>query len=67
MIAFDRLAGNFARPVGNVTGFTLDSYELEQKCLQLLKELTPLTSRVAVLVDPDNAQSLLLRADEVIQ
>ena len=50
----ERLAGNFARPVGNVTGFTLHNYEQEQKCLQLLKELAPHTSRVAVLVNPDN-------------
>ena len=51
---FERLAGNFARPVGNVTGLTLGSIEQDQKCLQLLKELAPRTSRVAVLVNPDN-------------
>ena len=51
---FDRLAGNFARPVGNVTGLTLDSLEQDQKCLQLLKELAPRTSRVVVLLNPDN-------------
>jgi putative ABC transport system substrate-binding protein len=50
----ERLAGNFARPVGNVTGFTLGSYEQEEKGLQLLKELAPRTSRVGVLVNPDN-------------
>ena len=51
---FERLAGNFARPVGNVTGVTLNSTEQDQKCLQLLKELAPRTSRVAVLANPDN-------------
>jgi putative ABC transport system substrate-binding protein len=51
---FERLAGNFARPVGNVTGLTLDSPGQDQKCLQLLKELAPRTSRVAVLANPDN-------------
>ena len=50
----ERLAGNFARPVSNVTGFTLESLGQEEKCLQLLKELAPRTSRVAVLVNPDN-------------
>jgi putative ABC transport system substrate-binding protein len=49
----EKLAGNFARPAGNVTGLTLNNRELEQKCLQLLKELAPRTSRVAVLVNPD--------------
>jgi len=48
-----RLAGNLAHPTGNVTGFTLTSVEQELKCLQLLKELAPPTSRVAFLVNPD--------------
>ncbi len=51
---FERLAGNFARPAGNVTGLTLYSIEQEEKCLQLLKELAPRTSAVAILVNPDN-------------
>ncbi len=54
---FERLASNFARPVGNVTGLTLDSVGQEAKCLQLLKELAPRTSRVAVLLNPDNPNS----------
>jgi putative tryptophan/tyrosine transport system substrate-binding protein len=49
-----RLAGNLARPTGNVTGLTLVSVEQELKCLQLLKELAPRTSRVALLLNPDN-------------
>jgi len=49
-----RLAGNLAHPTGNVTGFTLVSVEQEQKCLQFLRELVPRTSRVAVLLNPDN-------------
>lgn len=32
----ERLAGGFARPVGNVTGLTLTSLEQEQKCLPLV-------------------------------
>jgi putative ABC transport system substrate-binding protein len=43
-----------AHPTGNVTGFTLVSVEQELKCLQLLKELAPHTSRVALLLNPDN-------------
>src|SRR6266851_1684816 len=34
----ERLAGNFARPVTNVTGVTLTGVSVGQKCLQLLKE-----------------------------
>ena len=52
--ALTRLAGNLARPTGNVTGFTLDSEEQQIKCLQFLKELAPRTARVAVLLNPDN-------------
>ena len=49
-----RLAGNLAHPTGNVTGFTLTSVEQEIKCLQLLKEFAPRTSRVAILLNPDS-------------
>jgi len=49
-----RLAGNLAHPTGNVTGFTLLSVDQEQKCLEFLKELAPRTSRVALLLNPDN-------------
>jgi putative ABC transport system substrate-binding protein len=49
-----QLAGNLARPTANVTGFTLVSIEQELKCLQLLKELAPHTSRVALLLNPDD-------------
>ncbi len=51
---FERLAGSFARPVGNVTGVTLNSREQDEKCLQLLKELAPRIVRIAVMVNPDN-------------
>jgi putative ABC transport system substrate-binding protein len=49
-----RLAGNFAHPTRNVTGFTLTSVEQEIKCLQFLRDLAPRASRVAVLFNPDN-------------
>ena len=49
-----RLAGTLGRPVGNVTGVTLNSIEQDEKCLQLLKQLAPRTSRVALVFNPDN-------------
>jgi putative ABC transport system substrate-binding protein len=53
----EQLAGNFARPVANVTGFTLGAgagVAEDQLCLQLLKEAVPGASRIAVVVNPDN-------------
>jgi len=43
---------SLARPGGNVTGFTLFEYGLSGKWLELLKEITPGVTRVAVLRDP---------------
>jgi putative ABC transport system substrate-binding protein len=47
------LVESIARPGGNVTGLFLDLSELSGKHLQILKEIIPATSRVAVLGDPD--------------
>jgi ABC-type uncharacterized transport system substrate-binding protein len=53
------LVASIARPGGNITGMFLDLSELSGKHLQLLKEIIPPTSRVAVLGDPDiNAPQL---------
>jgi len=49
-----QLAGNFAKPVANVTGFTLSVGSPNEKCLQLLKEAAPALSRIGVLLNPDN-------------
>src|SRR6516164_6264741 len=49
---------SFARPGGNVTGFTALTRELGGKRLELLKEAVPKLSRVAVLYDPANPPSL---------
>jgi putative ABC transport system substrate-binding protein len=47
------LIGSLARPGGNVTGLTFDvGPEMGGKRLQLLKELAPSVSRVAVLWNP---------------
>jgi len=47
------LVASIARPGGNITGMFLDLSELSGKHLQLLREIIPRTSRVAVLGDPD--------------
>src|SRR5262245_20867543 len=53
------LVASIARPGGNITGMFLDLSELSGKHLQLLKEIIPRTSHVAVLGDPDiNAPQL---------
>jgi putative ABC transport system substrate-binding protein len=46
---------SLARPGGNITGLSLMSPELVGKQLQLLKEVVPKVSRVAVLGNPANA------------
>jgi len=43
---------SMARPGGNVTGFTQFEYSLAGKWLELLKEIAPRVTRVAVLRDP---------------
>ena len=48
------LVESFARPGGNITGFTSITGELGGKRLELLKEAVPTIARVAVLYDPAN-------------
>jgi ABC-type uncharacterized transport system substrate-binding protein len=43
---------SMARPGGNTTGFTQFEYSLAAKWLELLKELAPRVTRVAVVRDP---------------
>jgi ABC-type uncharacterized transport system substrate-binding protein len=43
---------SLARPGGNATGFTSFEYSLSGKWLQLLKEVAPHVTRVAVIRDP---------------
>jgi putative ABC transport system substrate-binding protein len=53
------LVASIARPGSNITGMFLDLSELSSKHLQLLKEIIPGMSRVAVLANPDiNASQL---------
>ena len=52
---------SLARPGGNITGLSALAPELSGKRLELLKEIVPKLSRVAVFgtsTSPDNAQSL---------
>ena len=48
------IASSLARPGGNITGLTIDSPELAGKRLQLLKEIVPGLTRVAVLWNATN-------------
>lgn len=46
---------SFARPGGNITGFTLYEPSLAGKWLEILRELVPGIARVAVMVNPHTA------------
>jgi putative tryptophan/tyrosine transport system substrate-binding protein len=48
------LVESLARPGGNLTGFASQTDELAGKWMELLKEILPKISRVAVLVDTPN-------------
>jgi putative ABC transport system substrate-binding protein len=48
------LVASLARPGGNITGPTIISHELVGKELELLREVVPKVSRVAVLWNPTN-------------
>src|SRR5262245_62053196 len=52
----DGLAASMARPGANLTGLTLSvGYQLAGKRVELLKEIKPGLSRLAVLLQPDNS------------
>jgi putative ABC transport system substrate-binding protein len=57
-VASDPVAAGFvdslARPGGNATGFMTFEYGMAGKWLELLKEIAPNLTRVAVLRDPAN-------------
>ena len=58
---------SLARPRGNMTGVNLYNAELTAKRLELLRELAPAATRIAVLVDPSspaNTQSTITEAQK---
>jgi putative ABC transport system substrate-binding protein len=54
------LVRSLAHPGGNVTGNTIISPDLAPKRLQLVKEVIPSATRVALLWNPDNPSSKVL-------
>jgi putative tryptophan/tyrosine transport system substrate-binding protein len=48
---------SLARPTGNVTGFSNLEFSLIGKYLQILREIAPSTSRIAVMIHTSNAVS----------
>jgi putative ABC transport system substrate-binding protein len=58
------LVASLAHPGGNVTGTSLLGPALAPKRLQLLKQVIPSAVRVALLLNPNNAASIIFR-DEI--
>jgi putative ABC transport system substrate-binding protein len=52
------LVQSLARPGGNATGFTSFEYSLSGKWIELLKQIAPQVTRVAVLRDPTQAAGI---------
>jgi putative ABC transport system substrate-binding protein len=61
------LVANIARPGGNITGLFLDLSELSGKHLQIIKEIIPGTSRVAVIGNLDINAAQLRELERVAQ
>jgi putative tryptophan/tyrosine transport system substrate-binding protein len=53
----NRLVASLSRPGGNVTGFSIFSFDLVSKRVELLSELVPQAGVVALLVDPINSNA----------
>jgi putative ABC transport system substrate-binding protein len=51
------LVANLNRPGGNITGIAIMSVEIETKRLELLHELAPTSTSIAILLNPSNAQA----------
>ena len=59
------LVASLARPSGNLTGVNLLSTELTAKRLELLREMLPRASRIAVFVNPANTVNTQTTLHEV--
>jgi putative ABC transport system substrate-binding protein len=57
------LVASLNRPGGNLTGITTLNVEVGQKRLQLLHELVPTATVIALLVNPTNPNAVILSAD----
>jgi len=57
------LVASLARPGGNATGINFLSQELSAKRLQVLHELVPRATRIAVVVNPANANAESILSD----
>jgi ABC transporter substrate binding protein len=57
------LVASLARPGGNVTGLSVVNVELSAKKVELLKEVLPRVSRVAILGNPTNPIYELIRKE----
>jgi putative tryptophan/tyrosine transport system substrate-binding protein len=54
---------DYARPGGNITGYSMVAPELTAKRLEILRELLPKAIRIGELVDPGNEYWQLVRKD----
>jgi putative tryptophan/tyrosine transport system substrate-binding protein len=52
------LVESFARPAGNVTGFSSFEPGMAGKWVELIKEIAPNTSRLAVIVSPETSSAM---------
>src|SRR5262249_28055301 len=58
---------SMAHPGGNITGFTPAEFSMQGKRLEMLKEMAPQITRVAVLFNPEQIpQAGMLRAVEAV-
>jgi putative tryptophan/tyrosine transport system substrate-binding protein len=64
-----RLAESLSRPTGNMTGLTFMAAEMNGKRLEILREIIPNLSRVALIANPEHAGEHLERGycEEVAQ
>jgi putative ABC transport system substrate-binding protein len=60
----DGLVASLARPGGNITGLATSTEDVPGKWMELLKDILPGVSRVAVLFDPTSSPAAQLKASE---